>query len=225
MNPRTVCLCHPMVFMISEMVAPLFRRSISITWAVLLPSRGPVAAGAFAAFLAWGALWAAVAFLPAWPCNGAPLAACAPALPFFPPFGFAGAASDLAADGSCAAIWLSVATRSQILLAAVLGSFSDFTGFTPGKLLYVATQRCAGQLASSSASSFWSVNKSNGVVLAAAAASAVANTVMLVSLSMVQIGIFVLLSAALCAVNTWITPHGWKGKAVLHEIDDAEQTA
>jgi hypothetical protein len=40
------------------------------------------------------------------------------------------------------------------LLAAVLGSFSAFTGFTPGKLLYVATKRSAGQPAISSASSF-----------------------------------------------------------------------
>jgi hypothetical protein len=74
-------------------------------------------------------------------------------LAFFPAFGLAGAASGLAA-GCGATIWPSFSTRSQILLAAVLGSFSDFTGFTPGKLLYVATQRPAGQPASSSASSF-----------------------------------------------------------------------
>ena len=37
------------------------------------------------------------------------------------------------------------------------------------------------------------------------------------SLSMVKIVIFVLLGAALCAVMTWITRQGWKGKAILEE--------
>src|ERR1017187_9185379 len=48
-----------MVFMISEMLAPPFRWSISITWAVLLPPRMPAGFGAGAAFLPWGAFLAA----------------------------------------------------------------------------------------------------------------------------------------------------------------------
>src|ERR1039457_1682472 len=52
-----------MVFMISEMLAPPFRWSISITWAVLLPPRMPAGFGAGAAFLPWGAFLAAGAFL------------------------------------------------------------------------------------------------------------------------------------------------------------------
>jgi len=35
---------------------------------------------------------------------------------------------------------------------------------------------------------------------------------------------FVLCSAR-CAVNTWITPQGWKRKAILNQIEDGEQTA
>jgi LPS O-antigen subunit length determinant protein (WzzB/FepE family) len=42
---------------------------------------------------------------------------------------------------------------------------------------------------------------------------------------MVKIVIFVLLGAAFCAIDTWITRQGWKGKAILHEIDDGKQTA
>src|ERR1017187_10140739 len=58
MNPRTVCFCQPMVFMISARVAPFFRCSMATTWAVLLPSRAPSAFG-FMAFL--GALAACLA--------------------------------------------------------------------------------------------------------------------------------------------------------------------
>src|SRR5450631_4778648 len=39
MNPRTVWACQPNFNMISASVAPLFRWSIAITWAALLPSR------------------------------------------------------------------------------------------------------------------------------------------------------------------------------------------
>jgi hypothetical protein len=49
--------------MISGSVAPFFRCSIATTWAVLLPSRGPAASGALAAFLALGAFLAGVVFL------------------------------------------------------------------------------------------------------------------------------------------------------------------
>src|ERR1035441_4775281 len=64
MNPRTVCFCQPMVFMISASVAPFFRWSMATTWAVLLPSRGPSAFG-FVAFLgAFAACLAAFGALP-----------------------------------------------------------------------------------------------------------------------------------------------------------------
>src|ERR1039458_1145589 len=97
MKPRTVCRCQPMVFMISEMVAPFLRWSMATTWAVLLPSRGPAAPRAFAAVLPLGAALAAVAFFVALPLAGAPLAAraprlaaCAPPLAFRSVFGLAG---------------------------------------------------------------------------------------------------------------------------------------
>ena len=63
MNPRTVCFCQPIVFMISVRVAPFLRWSMETTWAVLVPSRGPSALG-FADFLGdLAALLAWVAFL------------------------------------------------------------------------------------------------------------------------------------------------------------------
>src|SRR5450755_2088883 len=90
MKPRTVCRCQPMTFIISEMVAPLFRRSMPTTWALLLPSRNA------AAFLAWVALsrrdafLAGVAFVVAFPLAGAILADCAPTSAFLAAFGLAG---------------------------------------------------------------------------------------------------------------------------------------
>jgi hypothetical protein len=101
----------------------------------LLPARGAPASCAFPAFFPLDAALAGEAFLLALPCAGAPWATRAPAWAFFPALGLSGAASGLAATGSGATIWPSFSTRSQILLAAVLESFSDFTGFTPGKLL------------------------------------------------------------------------------------------
>src|ERR1022692_3139315 len=78
-----------MAFMISEMVAPPLRWSMAITWAILLPSRGPPPSFALAAFLAaLGAFLAGVAFLVALAFAGAPLADCAPPLAFFFAFGF-----------------------------------------------------------------------------------------------------------------------------------------
>src|SRR3984893_10755440 len=43
MNPRTLCACQLVTFIISFKVAPPGRLSRSITLAVLLPSRAPVA--------------------------------------------------------------------------------------------------------------------------------------------------------------------------------------
>src|ERR1019366_7587167 len=100
-----------MVFMISEMLAPPFRWSISITWAVLLPPRMPAGFGAGAAFLPWGAFLAAGAFLADLLFTGAPLADCAPAFGLRVAFGFAGATSGLAASPK---LWM----RAQMRLAA-----------------------------------------------------------------------------------------------------------
>src|ERR1017187_2725480 len=55
-NPRTVCFCHLVAFMISARVAPLARAIISSTFAPLLSGRGPVA-------LARGALGVLASFL------------------------------------------------------------------------------------------------------------------------------------------------------------------
>ena len=54
MNPRRVCRCRPILFMISARLAPFFRWSMATTWAVLLASRGELASCVLAARLAWG---------------------------------------------------------------------------------------------------------------------------------------------------------------------------
>src|ERR1039457_67821 len=72
---------------------------------------------------------------------------------------------------------------------------------TPGREFQVATRRSGGQAAISSASSFSLAEESKGVCVAAAASSAVANALMLFSLSIVNV-ILNLLGAALCAVIT-----------------------
>src|ERR1035438_3730172 len=155
-----------------------------ITSAILVPARGPVASFALAVFfgvdavLALGAFLAAGTFLLALPLVGAPLAACARPVAFFPAFGFVGVVSGFSASGSgCAASpkpWM----RFQMRLAAVLGSFSFFAGFSPGRLFRIASRRSAGQALASSASSCWLAKLSKGVVLAAAASSGLANAEM-----------------------------------------------
>src|ERR1035438_832901 len=87
MKPRTVCFCQPIFSIISESVAPFFRWSMATTWAVLLPSRGPVLSRVLAAFLVLGAFLAGVDFLVVLGFVGAPLAACAPRLALFLPLG------------------------------------------------------------------------------------------------------------------------------------------
>jgi hypothetical protein len=142
-----------------------------------------------------GAFFAAVAFLLALDFAGAPLAACAPPLAFVPAFGFAGSGASLAVS---AKPW----KRSQIRLAAVLVFLNVLTGATPGRLFQVATSRSAGQPPTSSASSFWLAKESKGVAVEAAASSAEPNAVIVFSLSIVNVGIIVLLGAALCAAIT-----------------------
>src|ERR1017187_1167663 len=210
MNPRTVCPCQPILSMISASVAPFFRWSMATTRAVLLPSRGPAVSRALAAFLALGAFLAAVAFLAALPLTGAPLAACAPALALR--FAFASGLSAFGFAGSP-----SLPIRSQMRPTAAFALLNPFTGATPGRLFQMATRRSAGQPAASFASSFWLAKESKGVVVAAAASSAEPNAVMLLSLSIVNVVIIVLLGATLCAVTTSITPICLKSKASCRE--------
>ena len=127
MNPRTVCRCQPILSMISARVAPFFRWSMATTWAVLLPSRGPVASCVLAARLPLGAFVALVACLVALPFVDAPLAACAPPLALRTALGCADCASGFAASPrSC--------IRFQIRVAAVVRSLNFLTGVTPGRL-------------------------------------------------------------------------------------------
>src|ERR1035438_3297635 len=160
--------------MISASVAPFLRFSIAMTCSVLLPSRGPALSSDLAAFLALGALLAAVVLLVALAFAGAPLAACALPLAFLSAFGFAGFASGL---GASPRPWM----RSQMRLEPALAFLKPFTGFTPGRLFQMATSRSAGQPAASSARSFWLAKESKGVVVVAAASSWVPNAVMLLS--------------------------------------------
>src|SRR5579872_2789345 len=111
MNPLTLWACQEVASMRSARLAPFALRRRSSTVAVLLPSRGPVASGALAAFFPLGAFLAGVAFLVALAFAGAPLAACAPPLAFMSAFGFAGSAFGLAASPR---LWM----RVQIRLAA-----------------------------------------------------------------------------------------------------------
>src|ERR1039457_1331503 len=184
-----------MAFMISEMVAPPLRWSMAITWAILLPSRGPPPSFALAAFLALGAALAGVAFLVALAFAGAPLADCATPLAFFFAFGFV-ACSGFGSSGAPSPLM-----RSQMRLAAALLLLKLSTGVTPVRLLKIATSRSAGQAFASSASSFWLLKLSNGVAVVAAS-SLFENAEMLFCSSMVKVVIIVLLGAALCAVIT-----------------------
>jgi hypothetical protein len=103
-------------------------------------------------------------------------------------------------------------------------------GWTPGRLLQIASSRLAGQDWASSANSCGLLKLSKGVVVVVvgvvvvAASSGVACAVMWLSVSIVKVVIMVFLCSARCAVNPWITPQGWKGKAILNQIDDGEQT-
>src|ERR1039457_2953938 len=157
-----------------------------ITSAILVPARGPVASFALAVFfgvdavLACGAFLAAGPFLLALPLVGAPLAACARPVAFFPAFGFA-ACSACGCSGSPKLLM-----RSQMRATAALLLLKLSTGVTPVRLFQMATSRSDGHALANSASSFWLEKLSNGVVVAAAASSGVACAVMLFSLSIVN---------------------------------------
>src|ERR1039457_854437 len=115
--------------------------------------------------------------------------------------------------------------RSQVRLAAAWWSLNFRIGWTPGRLFQMASSRLAAQDLASSVNSCWLPKVSNGVVVVAAASSGVACAVMLLSVSMVNVVIVIVLCAARCAVHTWITPQGWKCKAILNQIANGERTA
>ena len=152
-----------------------------------------------------------MAFLVALPFAGAPLAAFAPPLAFLAAFGFVSGAGLTASP--------SPSMRSQILLTPALAVLKLFTGSTPGRLFQIATTRSAGQVPASRASSLWLAKDSRGLVVEAAASSAVANTLTLLSASIVNVVIIFLLCSALFAVNTWITPVAPTSKRILLQID------
>ena len=86
-------------------------------------------------------------------------------------------------------------------------------GWTPGRLLQIASSRLAGQDWASSTNSCGLLKLSKGVVVVVAASSGVACAVMWLSVSIVKVVIMVFLCSARCAVNPWITPQGWKGNS------------
>src|ERR1035437_6538462 len=143
---------------------------MATTWAVLLPSRGPASPCALAASLALGALLAAATVLVALALEDAPLAACAP------PLAFGSAVSPNK-------VWM----RSQIRPAAPSAFLTFFTGFTPGILFQMATNRSGGQALASSVSSCSLAKESKGVVVVAAASSWVPKAVMLFCSSIVNV--------------------------------------
>src|ERR1022692_174563 len=179
----------------------------------------------------------AVVFLAALPLAGAPLAtcaprvaACAPPLAFRSAFGLAGwsafgsgvptGAAAFGATGSPNP-WM----RAQIRLMAVFRSLNFLTAVTPGRLFHTARSLSAGQWAARSANSCWLAKESNGVAVAAAASSWVANTLMLFSLSMVNVFIWGLSWHGVAVTLTFITPMRHTGKGSLTGIGNGEGEA
>lgn len=115
--------------------------------------------------------------------------------------------------------------RSQILVAATLLVLNRFTGATPGRQFQVATIRSGGHPAIRSASSWRLLNVSNGVVVAAAASSAVANALIAVSWSIVKLVIIVSPWPRSARLMTWITRKCLKSKGNLNAIFVGEREA
>jgi hypothetical protein len=160
-----------------------------------------------------GWLFGGVAFLVALAFAGAPLATRAPRFGFRSAFGFFGSASGLTASPNP---W----TCAQMRQAAALALLNPFTGSTPGRLFQTATKRSAGQ--GRQFCQFLSLVKAwASAPTAASAWSGVGKAVMLLSVSIVNVVIIVLLGATLCAVITWITPVADTSKAILFVIEKA----
>src|ERR1017187_1440257 len=158
------------------------------------------------------------------------LAACAPPLAFRSAFGLAGwsafgsgvptGAAAFGATGSPSP-WM----RAQIRLMAVFRSLNFLTAVTPGRLFHTARSLSAGQWAARSANSCWLAKESNGVAVAAAASSWVANTLMLFSLSMVNVFIWVLSWHGVAVTLTFITPVRHTGRGSRTGMGNGEGEA
>src|SRR5437899_11721568 len=141
MNPRTLCACQPVAFMIWASVAPPFRWSRPRTVAFLLPSRAaaglspPLARFALAA-LAGFAFAAFFAFLPFF-------AAALALLALF------GAVVAVSAALPPSRLWMAF----QIRLTADLRSVNFLTGVRPGIPFQTSTSRSVGHSATRLASS------------------------------------------------------------------------
>src|SRR5580658_10037927 len=155
-----------------------------------LPTASPLSSF-LALFLALGAGLAGAAFLVALPFAGAPLAALALPLAFLLAFGFAGASAALPRP------WM----LSQILLGGHFGGLEGCNWRYARQAVIDGDQAFLGPCAGSWVSSFWLVKDSTGLVVEAAASSAVANALMLLSVSMVNV-ILDLLYSAVSAVMT-----------------------
>src|ERR1017187_1714864 len=176
MKPLTVCFCQPVASTISCNVAPPARSSMSLTIACLLNARGT--RGVLA--------------------PGAGVGASAAALAALLPFAFF--AGLVAAWGAGVAAWGAGAASSfwiaaQMRAVALVRFSNFFTGFSspkggaPAKLFQTSTRRLIGHSAVALLSSLWLANTTR---LSCAAGTA-AWAVMLLSVSIVNVVIVVLL--------------------------------
>src|SRR5437667_661206 len=170
MNPRTLCACQPVAFMIWASVAPPLRWSRPRTVAFLLPSRAaagllPALARFPLAALAGFAFAAGLAFFPFF----------AAALAWLAPFGAAVAVS---AGLPPSRLWMAF----QILLTADLRSVNFLTGVRPGMPFQTSISRSAGHSATRLANSCWVLKLSPSP-----ASCLVGNAVMLFSVSIVYV--------------------------------------
>src|ERR1017187_8459929 len=130
-----------MVFMISSMVAPFFRWSISITWPVLLPPRTPAGFGAGAAFLPLGAALAGVAFLTRLALHRRALRGLCATRGLLSGFRLRGRRLGLCGLGLGLRGLAQVLDAVPNLAGCRLAGLEAFHRVTPGRLLKVATKR------------------------------------------------------------------------------------
>ena len=185
MNPRTLCACQPVAFMICASVAPPLRWSRPRTSAFLLPSR---AAGVEPPLARFPLLTVAVLVFEARFAPFGDLSA------FLAAFGAALVASVLLSPFR---LWIAY----QIRLTADFRSVNFFTGVRPGMLFQTSISRPVGQFAANPASSCWLLNLSPSP-----ASCSVPHAVMLFSLSMLNV--ILLLLCRRCGVD--IHHSGWQ---------------
>src|SRR3989454_4856341 len=193
MNPRTLCACQPVAFMIWASVAPPFRWRSPRTVAFLLPSRAaagllPALARFPLAALAGFAFAAGLAFLP---CFAAALALLARF----------GAAVAVSAGLPPSRLWMPF----QILRTADFRSVNFFTGASPGMPFRTSVSRSAGHSATKLANSCWLLKLSPSP-----ASCLLANAVMLFSVSIVYVFISLFLGRGL---RSWHSSLGSADKA------------